>query len=50
MSFVELATPAHNEAGARVEVVLPTGYRVCIPAGASGDTLRTILDVLEARP
>ncbi len=49
VSFVELAAPALGGAEWRVEIVLPAGYRVRLPEEASGDTLRTVLDVLEAR-
>lgn len=48
--FVELVVPpAAREAMAGVEIVLPAGYRVRIGDAAAGDTLRTVLDVLEAR-
>ena len=49
MAFVELAAPARSGAEWRVEIALPAGYRVRLPEGVSGDTLRTVLDVLEAR-
>jgi len=49
MSFVELVAPVRGGAEARVEIVLPAGYRVRLSEGASGATLRTVLDVLEAR-
>ena len=50
VSFVELAAPVSlGETEWRVEIVLPAGYRVRLPEGASGETLRTVLAVLEAR-
>ena len=49
VSFVELVGPALGGSDSSVEIVLPAGYRVRMPAGASGDTLRTVLDVLEDR-
>lgn len=48
--FVELVVPpAAREAVAGVEIVLPAGYRVRVGDATAGDTLRAVLDVLEAR-
>jgi len=48
--FVELVVPpAAREARVDVEIVLPAGYRVRVSDAGAGDTLRTVLDVLEAR-
>jgi len=49
LSFVELMGPAFEGTAARIEIVLPAGYRVRLPAGTSDTTLRTVLDVLEGR-
>jgi len=49
MSFIEVVSPAVDGSDASVEIVLPEGYRVRMPRGAAGDTLRTVLDVLETR-
>jgi hypothetical protein len=49
VSFVEVVSPVFDSADASVEIVLPVGYRVRMPPGAARDTLRTVLDVLEAR-
>ena len=49
VSFVELVPPDLGGAGASVEIVLPAGYRVRLTAGIADATLRTVLDVLEAR-
>jgi hypothetical protein len=49
VSFVEVVSPPVDGPDASVEIVLPEGYRVRMPRGAAGDTLRTVLDVLEAR-
>ena len=49
VSFVEVVGPTLEGSEASVEIVLPVGYRVRMPPGAVGDTLRTVLDVLEVR-
>ena len=49
VSFVEMAGVPFDGSDSSVEIVLPAGYRVRMPPGAPGDTLRTVLDVLEAR-
>jgi hypothetical protein len=49
VSFVEVVGPAVSGSDASVEIALPAGYRVRVPPGAAGETLRTVLDVLEAR-
>jgi hypothetical protein len=49
LSFVELVAPGLGGAEASVEIGLPAGYRVRLAAGAAAATLRTVLDVLEAR-
>jgi hypothetical protein len=49
-AFVELVVPpAAREAVAPLEIVLPAGYRVRLAAAIVPETLRTVLDVLEAR-
>lgn len=33
----------------RIEIELPSGYRICVDAAIDGDALRRVLDVLERR-
>lgn len=48
--FVELfVPPVARDALAGLEIVLPAGYRVRLGETVVADTLRTVLDVLEAR-
>ena len=49
-AFVELVVPpvAHDSV-APLEIVLPAGYRLRLGDAVVPDTLRTVLDVLEAR-
>src|SRR5262245_10180284 len=48
--FVELIVPpAVRDAPGGLEIVLPAGYRVRLGEAVVADTLRTVLDVLEAR-
>ena len=49
--FVEVVVPPplREPPPADLEIVLPAGYRVRVGAVVSPDTLRTVLDVLEAR-
>jgi hypothetical protein len=48
--FVELVVPeVAHDAPAGLEIVLPTGYRVRLTEPVVAATLRTVLDVLEAR-
>jgi hypothetical protein len=49
VSFVEVVSPACDGSETSVEIVVPGGYRVRLPPGAVPETLRTVLDVLEAR-
>jgi hypothetical protein len=49
VSFVEVMEPTIVGSDASVEIVLAAGYRVRMPPGAAGETLRAVLDVLEAR-
>jgi len=48
--FVEVVVPPPaREASAGCEIVLPAGYRVRVGEVVHPETLRTVLDVLEAR-
>jgi len=48
--FVEVVVPEDaRDTPAGVEIVLPAGYRVRVGEAVVADTLRTVLDVLEAR-
>lgn len=49
VSFVEVVGPTLGAADAGVEITLRAGYRVRVPSSAAGETLRTVLDVLETR-
>jgi hypothetical protein len=48
-ALVETGKEAARESAA-VELVLRSGHRLRIGAGVDGATLRTVLDILEARP
>jgi hypothetical protein len=48
-SFVEVVVPPTAGEVTGMEVVLPAGYRVRLGDTVRADTLRTVLDVLEAR-
>jgi hypothetical protein len=48
-SFVEVVVPPPAREPGGLEVVLPAGYRVRVDDTVRADTLRTVLDVLEAR-
>lgn len=48
--FVEVVVPPPaRETPAGLEIVLPAGYRVRVGEVVGAETLRTVLDVLEAR-
>jgi hypothetical protein len=48
--FVEVVVPpAVRAAPAELEIVVPAGYRVRVGEVVVAETLRTVLDVLEAR-
>jgi hypothetical protein len=48
--FVELVAPeVARDTPASLEIVLPAGYHVRLTEPVIADTLRTVLDVLEAR-
>jgi hypothetical protein len=46
MTFVEMSAPAASGA---LEIVLPSGVRIRVPAGVDSDALGRVLDVLEKR-
>ena len=46
MTFVEMSAPARSDA---LEIVLPSGVRLRIPAPVDSDALGQVLDVLEKR-
>lgn len=48
-SFVEVVVPSAARVQSGMEIVLPVGYRVRLGDAVVPDTLRVVLDVLEAR-
>jgi hypothetical protein len=46
MTFVEMSAPARSDV---LEVVLPSGFRIRVPAPVDSDALGRVLDVLDKR-
>lgn len=47
---LHIAMPHEEGQASAIEIVLPRGRRVRVPAGFDRDTLRAVLDLLEQRP